>query len=151
MRRILSFVPALVIAGILLQICAAGAANNSSPFPQHAKPKTEDPPTVVTMTATDFRFEPSVLRLKIDERYELQVTSPDSTHGIRISPFPDGSKANTPPGLSFPNGEDCWKLQKGETVVIGIVPTEPGTYTYSCCKACGKSEKKMTGQIIVER
>jgi heme/copper-type cytochrome/quinol oxidase subunit 2 len=150
LKRILSVVPAFVIAGIFLQVCAV-AAIHARESPQHSKPKAEQSPTVITLTATDLHFEPSVIHLTVDERYELQVTSPDSTRGIRISPFPNGGKANTPPGLSFPSGEDCWKLQKGETVLIGIVPTEPGTYTYSCCKACGKAQKKMTGRIIVDR
>ena len=53
--------------------------------------------------------------------------------------------------LSLPNGEDCYKLKAGEMVTIGIVPTEPGTYTFTCCKTCGSGHKKMKGQIIIDR
>ncbi|MFZ1975193.1 MAG: cupredoxin domain-containing protein [Candidatus Acidiferrales bacterium] len=116
---------------------------------QETKPRPEKPPRIVSVTAKNFEFDPAVIHMKVDERVELDVTSEDRTSGIRISAFPDGAKTNTAPGLSFPNGEDCYKLKKGEMVPIGIVPTEPGTYTFTCCKACGNSQKKMKGQIIV--
>jgi cytochrome c oxidase subunit 2 len=116
---------------------------------QEAKPQHEKPPRIVSVNAKDFEFDPVVIHMKVNERVELDVMSEDRDHGIRISPFPDGAKANTAPGLSFSNGEDCWKLKKGEVVAIGVVPTEPGTYTFSCCKACGNGHKKMKGQIIV--
>lgn len=117
---------------------------------QETKPHPEKPPRIVSVNAKNFEFDPAVIHMKVDERVELDVTSEDRTHGIHISAFPDGAKANTAPGLSFPNGEDCYKLKKGEVVVIGIVPTEPGTYTFTCCKLCGSGHKKMKGQIIVD-
>lgn len=117
---------------------------------QQAQPQREKPPRIISVTAKDFDFEPAVIHMKVDERVELDVTSSDKTHGIRISAFPDGRKVNTAPGLSFPNGEDCWKLKKDEMVAIGIMPTEPGAYTFTCCKLCGSGHKKMKGQIIVD-
>jgi cytochrome c oxidase subunit 2 len=117
---------------------------------QETRPQHETPPRIISVTAKDFDFEPAVIHMKVDERVELDVTSSDKTHGIRISTFPDGARVNTAPGLSFANGEDCWKLKKGEMVEIGVVPTEPGTYTFTCCKLCGSGHKKMRGQIIVD-
>lgn len=117
---------------------------------QETKSSREKPPRIVSVDAKNFEFAPSVIHMKVDERVELDVTSEDRSQGLRISAFPDGAKANTAPGLSFPNGEDCYKLKKGEMVPIGIVPTEPGTYTFTCCKACGDGQKKMKGQIIVD-
>jgi len=117
---------------------------------QETRPPHEKPPRIISVTAKDFDFEPAVIHMKVDERVELDVTSSDKTHGIRITTFPDGARVNTAPGLSFANGEDCWKLKKGEMVEIGVVPTEPGTYTFTCCKLCGSGHKKMRGQIIVD-
>jgi cytochrome c oxidase subunit 2 len=117
---------------------------------QQRKPRPEKPPRIVSVSAKNFEFDPAVVHMKVDERVELDVSSEDRTHGIRISAFPDGAKTNTAPGLSFPNGEDCYKLKKGEVVMIGIVPTEPGTYAFTCCKMCGSGHKKMKGQIIVD-
>ena len=117
---------------------------------QETRPQHEKPPRIISVTAKDFDFEPAVIHMKVDERVELDVTSSDKTHGIRITTFPDGARVNTAPGLSFANGEDCWKLKKGEMVEIGVVPTEPGTYTFTCCKLCGSGHKKMRGQIVVD-
>jgi heme/copper-type cytochrome/quinol oxidase subunit 2 len=140
------------VIGVLLFFQVFGtSARNANASAQKSKQQAEKPPTVISVNATGLHFDPSVLHLKVDERYELHVMSDDTTRGIRISPFPDGAQASTPPGLFFPNGEDCWKLNKGQTVLIGVVPTEPGTYAYSCCKGCGNAGGKMTGQIIVER
>jgi len=114
------------------------------------RPPTEPPPRVIAMTAKDFEFDPAEIHLKVGEKVRLQVTSSDRTHGIHISAFPDGAKANTPPGLAFIFGEDCWKLKKGEAVPVDIEATEPGTYSFLCCKSCGTGHKRMTGRIYVE-
>ncbi len=150
LRTILGAAVAVAIVVMLFAPTRAGTTNVVDLAAQQTKPSSEKPPRVISVTAKDFEFEPALIHMKVDERVELDVMSSDKTHGIRIIPFPDGAKANTAPGLSFPSGEDCWKLKKGETVVIGVVPTEQGTYTFSCCKLCGSGHKKMKGQIIVD-
>ena len=113
------------------------------------RPPTESPSRVITMTAKDFEFDPAEIHLKVGEKVRLQVISSDRTHGIHISAFPDGAKANTPPGLAFTLGEDCWKLQKGVAVPVDIEATEPGAYSFLCCKSCGSGHKRMRGRIYV--
>jgi heme/copper-type cytochrome/quinol oxidase subunit 2 len=121
---------------------------------QGAKPKperaVEPPPRSIAMTAKDFEFDPAVIHMKVGEKVRLQVISIDRTHGLHVSAFPDGAKANTPPGLAFIFGEDCFKLKKGESVPVDIEATEPGTYSFRCCKECGTGHKRMKGQIIVD-
>jgi heme/copper-type cytochrome/quinol oxidase subunit 2 len=119
---------------------------------QKAKPKkpVEPPPQSIPMTAKDFEFDPAVIHMKVGDKVRLQVISSDRTHGLHISAFPDGAKANTAPGLAFIFGEDCFKLKKGEPVRVDIEATEPGTYSFQCCKSCGTGHKRMKGQIIVE-
>jgi len=121
---------------------------------QAAKPKpqraVEPPPRSIAMTAKDFEFDPAVIHMKVGEKVRLHVISTDRTHGLHISAFPDGAKANTPPGLAFIFGEDCFKLKKGESVPVDIEATEPGTYSFLCCKLCGNGHKRMKGQIIVD-
>jgi cytochrome c oxidase subunit 2 len=114
------------------------------------RPPTASPPRVIAITAKDFEFDPAEIHLKVGEKVRLQVTSSNRTHGIHISAFPDGAKANTPPGLAFIFGEDCWKLKKGEAVPVDIEATEPGTYSFLCCKSCGTGHKQMKGRIYVE-
>lgn len=151
LKHILAIASAIVIV-LTLFAGVRGNARASIPIrAQGPERQHEKPPRIVSVSAKNFEFDPAIIHMKVDERVELDVTSQDRTHGIRISAFPDGAKTDTAPGLSFPNGEDCYKLKKGEVVVIGIVPTEPGTYTFTCCKLCGSGHKKMKGQIVVDR
>lgn len=150
MKPILVIMAVTTIVVMLFAPARGRAVGPVARAAQETKPRPEKPPRIVSVNAKNFEFDPAVIHMKVDERVELDVTSEDRTHGIHISAFPDGAKANTAPGLSFPNGEDCYKLKKGEVVVIGIVPTEPGTYTFTCCKLCGSGHKKMKGQIIVD-
>lgn len=150
------FAALLATAALLTFVVARPAqiSAQSEQDDQGAKPKpqrpVEPPPRSIAMTAKDFEFDPAVIHMKVGEKVRLQVISTDRTHGLHVSAFPDGAKANTPPGLAFIFGEDCFKLKKGESVPVDIEATEPGTYTFVCCKACGTGHKRMKGQIIVE-
>lgn len=155
--RIHSRFARLLATAALLIFAAPGSMPGSPRSPQgdqdaKSKPKraAEPPPRIIAMTAKDFAFDPEVIHMKVGEKVRLQVISTDRTHGLHVSAFPDGAKANTPPGLAFIFGEDCFKLKKGESVPVDIEATEPGTYTFDCCKACGTDHKRMRGQIIVE-
>lgn len=118
---------------------------------QHVTHNDTGPPAKsVTLTAKNFQFDPAIIHIKIGQKVRLYATSVDATLGIRINPFPDGAKTETPPGLYFVFGEDCWKLRKGETLPIDVVGDTPGTYSYTCCKGCGKEHKSMKGQLIVD-
>jgi heme/copper-type cytochrome/quinol oxidase subunit 2 len=110
----------------------------------------EQPVHVIVVTATDFQFTPSAIHVKAGQNIQLQVTATDKTHGIRINPFPDGATVSTSPGLEFLYGEDCFKLKKGVTIKVELVGHTPGTYSFSCCKACGSGHKRMKGQLIVD-
>ena len=146
---------ALLATAAMLAIAVARPMQSSTRSLQEEqsdKPKrsVEPPPRSIAMTAKNFEFDPAVIHLKVGDKVRLQVISTDRTHGLHISAFPDGAKANTPPGLAFIFGEDCWKLKKGESVPVDIEATEPGTYSFDCCKLCGSGHKRMKGQIIVE-
>jgi heme/copper-type cytochrome/quinol oxidase subunit 2 len=119
-----------------------------TPNPPHSP--ANRPARVVTVSTKDFTFAPQLIHLKVNEKVELDVTGGTEELGVRVNPFPDGAKANTPPGLSFLFGEDCYKVKKGQMVPILIEATEPGTYTFSCCKDCGSKHKTMTGKIVVD-
>lgn len=146
------------IAMAVMLVFAAPASRRNAAQPQQddqtQKPKphraVEPPPRTITMEAKDFEFVPAEIHMKVGEKVRLEVTSSDRTHGLHISPFPDGAQVNTAPGLAFVFGEDCWKLKKDETVPVDIEATEPGTYSFLCCKSCGSGHKRMKGKIIVE-
>jgi heme/copper-type cytochrome/quinol oxidase subunit 2 len=148
-KRLTGFGIALIIAGVL------GLPTPATQEPQDAqKPDahelTKRPARVISVTARDATFDPPVIHLKVNEKVELDVTSAGPSTGIRINPFPDDAKANTPPGLSFLFGEDCYKLKRGELVPIMVEGTEPGIYSYTCCKGCGSNQKAMRGHIVVD-
>lgn len=102
------------------------------------------------MTAKDFEFDPPIIHVKAGTSVKLIVTSTDRTHGIRIRLFPDGAAGNTPPGLEFIFGQDCFKLKKNDPAIIEFTAHDAGTYSFTCCKLCGTGHKKMKGQIIVD-
>jgi heme/copper-type cytochrome/quinol oxidase subunit 2 len=150
-------VAVLLAAAAVLAFVAPGFRQSSAQSPQTEQIPKEKPhpsppalPRIISMTAKDFEFDPAVIHLKVGDRVRLEVISSDRTHGLHISAFPDGAKANTAPGLAFIFGEDCWKLKKGEAVPVDIEATDPGTYSFLCCKSCGTGHKRMKGQIIVE-
>lgn len=139
----------LVLAGICASPMSAQQDIQKSPKPEVHSP-ADRPSRIIPVIAKNFTFDPVTIHLKVNEKVELDVTASGQPVGIRINPFPDGAKANTPPGLSFLFGEDCYKLKPNEMVPIQIEATEPGTYTFSCCKGCGADRKTMRGQIIVD-
>ncbi len=108
------------------------------------------PAKTISLTVRNFQFDPAVIHIKAGQKVRFYVTSNEATLGIRINPFPDGATTATPPGLYFVFGEDCWKLRKGETLPIDVVGDTPGTYSYTCCKGCGKEHKDMKGKLIVD-
>jgi cytochrome c oxidase subunit 2 len=117
--------------------------------PAQEKPP-EHPPRIIQVTAKNFEFDPSVIRVKAGEKIQLKITSVDRTHGIHINPFPEGGQPSTPPGLSFTYGDDCLKLKKDVTATLEFTAQAPGTYAFTCCKKCGTGHGRMKGQIIVE-
>jgi heme/copper-type cytochrome/quinol oxidase subunit 2 len=139
----------IALAGIFLSPAPAQQAAQKPQKPDAHSP-ADRPSRILPISAKDFAFTPLVIHMRVNEKVELDVTAEGQQVGIRINPFPDGARANTPPGLSFLFGEDCYKLKPNEMVPIQIEATEPGTYTFSCCKGCGASHKTMRGQIIVD-
>jgi Cupredoxin-like domain len=139
----------LALAGLLVP---RAPGQRDTPNAQKSDPHspTNRPARIIRITARDSTFDPVVIHLKVNEKAELDAIARGGTMGIRISPFPDGAKANTAPGLSFLFGEDCYKLKTNETVPIQIEAIEPGTYTFGCCKGCGPSHGSMRGRIIVD-
>jgi heme/copper-type cytochrome/quinol oxidase subunit 2 len=111
--------------------------------------RTSRPDWVISLSAKDSALEPATIHMVVNEKVEVDVTGDNETLGVRVSPFPEGAKANTPPGLAFLFGEDCYKIQKGQATQILIEATEPGTYPITCCKNCGGKHKGMVGRIVV--
>ncbi len=144
-----SFTAILAIGLFLLVSPSSGRQEPQDAQARDPRSPTNRPPRVISVSAKDSAFEPAIIHMKVNEKIELDVTAGGDTLGVRVNPFPDGAKANTPPGLSFQFGEDCYKIRKGEMTPILIEATEPGTYSFTCCRDCGAKHKGMIGRIIV--
>lgn len=132
------------LAGAAFLACLAIPVRAQQP------PPAKKPAQEIQMTAKDFEFDPPVVHVKVGASVKLIVTSTDRTHGIRINLFPEGAAGNTPPGLEFIFGQDCFKLKKADPVVIEFTAHDAGTYSFTCCKLCGTGHKRMKGQIVVD-
>jgi cytochrome c oxidase subunit II len=130
---------------VLALVAATGTAQKSG-----SRNELSSAPLVMHMTAKDFEFDPPEIHVRQGATVELRVVSSDHTHGIHVNPFPDGAKPSTPPGLSFPIGEDCYKLKKDVEVTVLFTAQDPGTYSFKCCKLCGSGHKKMVGKLVVD-
>jgi heme/copper-type cytochrome/quinol oxidase subunit 2 len=135
--------PALATVFFLSIISSYGQTGNDSHSPANR------PARVISLSTRNSAFEPATIHMVVNEKVEVDVTGESETLGVRVSPFPEGAKANTPPGLSFLFGEDCYKIGKGQSTPILIEATEPGAYTITCCKNCGAKHKGVVGRIVV--
>ena len=106
---------------------------------------------VIEVTAKKYEYSTSPVHVKMGAKVQLKITAIDHDHGFKIGAVPDGSSANSAPGLVFTSAQDCWQLKKGETTMIEFLAQTPGTYTFKCCHTCGLGHKGMKGQIIVEQ
>ncbi len=86
-----------------------------------------------TITAKQWAFSPSSIKVKKGDMVVLKVTSADVAHGLMLPAF----NVNT-------------TINKGETKTIEFVADKAGTFTFSCNVPCGAGHKAMTGTLVVE-
>ena len=114
------------LAAALLAFTFAGAG---------ATPAQETAPGAVEiqMTAKNFEFSPSTVRVKQGDHVKLIITSLDRKHGIQIEAY---------------NIKE--KLPKGEPVTVEFTADKAGTFPFKCSVFCGMGHGKMKGELIVE-
>lgn len=87
----------------------------------------------IEVTAKQFEFIPSTIRVKQGDTVWLHVKSIDVTHGLVIPEF----------GINE-------QLSPNEDVHVKFVADKKGTFPFACSVPCGSGHGKMQGQIIVE-
>jgi Cupredoxin-like domain len=147
--RLFGFCATLATVFLLLVSSSSGRQEPQDKSANDSHSPTNRPARVVSLSAKNSAFDPASIHMTVNEKIEIDVTGDGEALGVRVSPFPEGAKANTPPGLSFLFGEDCYKIQKGQATQILIEATEPGNYQITCCKNCGGKHKGMVGRIVV--
>jgi cytochrome c oxidase subunit II len=137
---------AMVVAAVLAGLAMAGSwrvlARGTAG--QNAAPR------VIEISAKKYEFDPAEIKVKKGEKVELKVHSVDETHGVKLSPYPEGTKDKGMPGLAFEQPEANGKVTKGTDQVLDFVAQQEGTYDFACAKVCGLGHGKMKGKLIVE-
>ncbi len=105
---------------------------------------------IIEISAKKYEFNPSEVRVKKGERVQLKVHSVDTTHGVKLEVYPDGSKDKSTPGLKFAEPNQNEKVEKNVDQVLDFVAVEAGTYEIRCAKLCGMGHGRMKGKLIVE-
>lgn len=87
----------------------------------------------INIIAKQFSFSPNPIRLKLNEKIRLRITSADVTHGFSV------------PELGIDQ-----IIEPGKETVIDFQPTKKGTFTLFCSVTCGTGHSGMRGSIIVD-
>jgi heme/copper-type cytochrome/quinol oxidase subunit 2 len=99
------------------------------PAPVLAQPATHR----VTMTASQFAFDPPVLRVNQGDRVIITLQAADVAHGFYLDGY--GLQQRVEPGIS----------QR-----IEFVANQAGKFRYRCAVSCGSLHPFMIGELVVE-
>lgn len=139
--------PLLVSILILASLSLSSGVRN-----ERARPRAgfADTPQVINVTAKKYEFDPSPIRVKQGTTVQLKITAADHIHGFKLSDVADGANPKEKPGLVFPSGQGCIRIEEGKTETVEFVAQTPGTYQIRCCVHCGWKHRSMKGELIVE-
>ncbi|HSD12753.1 MAG TPA: cupredoxin domain-containing protein, partial [Patescibacteria group bacterium] len=90
-------------------------------------------PREIRITAHQFTFTPSEVRVKLGEKIRLVAQSTDVTHGLSIPAF----NVNL-------------TLEAGKEATAEFVADQKGTFPFFCNTFCGSGHSGMRGSLIVE-
>ena len=85
------------------------------------------------MTARQWEFEPSTIRVKEGDKVRLNIKNEDVTHGFALFEFDVNER-----------------LAPGKTTTIEFTADKAGEYIFFCSVPCGKGHGDMKGKLIVE-
>jgi len=87
----------------------------------------------ITVEATNFKFEPSQIKVRQGERVRLTLKNAGGTHGISVPSL----------GIDLQAGA-------GESKTVEFTAGKPGSHPFLCHLFCGSGHADMTGAIVVE-
>lgn len=130
---------AVVLFAALLSACAGGSA-----------------PTKVTVTMTEFGFEPNTINLSAGSPVELTLVNEGAVEHdfvIEVIPVTNVSSSNSGDHHMATDEHSEFDLHTstaaGETSTLTFTPTESGTYQI-ICSVLGHKDAGMTGELIVK-
>lgn len=104
-----------------------------TPVLSESEPEPQPVIRTFDITAKQWAFEPSTIRVNKGDTVVFNVTSVDVDHGLTLAQF----------------GVDL-KLKSGETKTATFVADKTGSFTFSCHVFCGSGHGSMKGTLIVE-
>jgi cytochrome c oxidase subunit 2 len=122
-----------LVALMALSACGNSKNNANSPSPSGNAPASSQATSSgmknVTLTAKNWEFSPTEIRVKTSDILNLTLKSEQGLHGFQVD------------DLGF-------ILKNGETIKIKL--DKVGTHNFHCNIQCGQGHPNMVGKIIVE-
>lgn len=87
----------------------------------------------ISMTAKQWEFIPSEVRVKQGETVRLKIKSVDVAHGF-----------------SLPDFNIDQQLEPGQETTVEFVANKKGSFTFMCSVFCGQGHNGMKGTLVVE-
>ena len=120
----------------------APAENPEENQPADTKPSDSTGPTdsepvssvkEFSMTAKQWSFEPSEIKVKKGDQVKLTIKSIDVSHGFNLPDFNVDSQ-----------------LEPNKETVVEFTADRTGTFTFFCNVFCGSGHSSMAGTLVVE-
>jgi len=105
---------------------------------------------VIEMTARKYAYDPGEIHVKVGTPVQVRVRALDRAHGLKFKLYPKGEQEQGPPGLTFPDGKNDFRLEKDEVVIVDFVAERSGEYEFECSVFCGVGHHGMDGKLFVE-
>jgi len=132
----------LLVVAIILLVGGYIYLNNQKQMTQ-TNPKMEQKQELITpqstetkeftMTARQWAFEPSEIKVRTGDAVRLKVKSVDVAHGFGLPDFNIDTR-----------------LEPGKETTVEFVANKKGTFTFFCSVFCGQGHKDMKGTLVVE-
>lgn len=87
----------------------------------------------IKVISKQFSFEPNPIKVKLNERVRIRLTTTDVAHGMAVPEF--GFVLNVDPG---------------QEAVGELQPNRKGTFIVRCSISCGSGHSDMKAKLIVE-
>jgi cytochrome c oxidase subunit 2 len=116
----------------LFGLAAIGCGSESAARPGTSGANGADA-KVISVTAQQWEYSPSEIKLKKGVPVVLEITSLDVHHGFNLSQF--NVRADAVPGTKSR---------------VEFTPDKAGTFTFHCDFFCGDGHEDMQGEVIVE-
>ncbi|MGE5591841.1 MAG: cupredoxin domain-containing protein [Bacillota bacterium] len=144
--RLVAWLGSLAVLTLILTGCSRAASGGAG----NAEPRT------IQLSATEFAFSPTPVRLKAGETVVLELQNKGTVlHDLSVGDMPVQDPMEMSGASHDMSGMDMHAVTvhvavgAGQSGKVKFRPTKPGTYTFDCTQP-GHKDSGMTGTIVVE-